>query len=296
MAPRRIFRVAVVLVEERGIESDRPQMVLKDVGPAPNREGVTMREDSHSRTWEMNPARAARSALFLCLAALGVILVLDVGQHLAEIWYCEHIKDLSNVLLENSVGTWFSVVLNAGVGLAALGVALVCRRAGKARSTTLAWSVIGLFFLYVSLDDHLVLHERLAGGIGRVMLTYRASESYPFLTYEWIYFFAPLFALFGLFMLVFLFRQQTGLWNRFLLVLAFGLWAVAVGLDAWEGAGLPYEGVQQSLGWSRLKFRHGVMLVEEMMELLGSILFLYLFFRRLGDLLTERPTTLRFMP
>ncbi len=278
------------------MEPGRPQTVFKDVGPALNREEATVREDSNSRSWEVSPARAARYALCLCLGALGVILALDVGQHLAEIWYCEHIKDLSNVLLENSVGTWFSVVLNAGVGLAALGVAMVCRRAGKARATTLAWSVIALFFLYVSLDDHLVLHERLAGGIGRVLLTYRASESYPFLTYEWIYLFAPLFALFGLFMLVFLFRQQTGLWNRALLVLALGVWAAAVALDAWEGAGLPYEGVQQSLGWSRLKFRHGVMLVEEMLELLGSTLFLYLFLRRLGDLFTERPTTVRFVP
>lgn len=251
----------------------------------------------YRRPWDgsLSTGGTARKALGICLILEAVILLLDVGQHLAEVWYIEHIKDITNVLLENSVGTWFSVVLNALVGIAALAVALVCRHSGKARSKTLAWGVIGVFFLYVSLDDHLVLHERLAGGVGRMMLTYQPSESYPFLTYEWIYLLAPLFVLFGLFMLVFLFRELAGGRYRVLLVLALGLWAVAVGMDAWEGVGLPYEGVQQTLGWGEIKFRHAVMLVEEMLELLGSTLFLYLFLRRLGDLLEEQPAVLRFV-
>lgn len=252
----------------------------------------------YKRPWDgsLSTGGVARKALGICLILEAGILILDVGQHLAEVWYIEHIQDISNVLLENSVGTWFSVVLNALVGIAALAVALVGRHTGRAGSKSLAWGVIGVFFLYVSLDDHLVLHERLAGGVGRMMLTHQPSESFSFLTYEWIYLLAPLFVLFGLFMLVFLFRELAAGWYRALLVLALGLWAVAVGMDAWEGMGLPYEAAQQTLGWGELKFRHAVMLVEEMLELLGSTLFLYLFLRRLGDLLEERPAVLRFVP
>ncbi len=245
---------------------------------------------------ELSVGRIAKRVLVCCLVAEAVILVLDVGQHLAELWYIEHIKDISNVILENSVGTWFSVVLNAGVGVAALVTASACRHSGKAGSKTLAWGVIGVFFLYVSLDDHLVLHERLAGAMGRVMLKATPSGQFQFITYEWIYVLAPLFALFGLFMLVFLVSELAGRRQRVLLILAFACWAAAVALDAWEGAGLPYEGVQEAMGWGKVKFRHAVMLVEEMLELLGSTLFLYLFLRRLGGLLTERPAVLRFVP
>lgn len=247
----------------------------------------------NERSWEVNLAGLARSVLVFCLAANAVILLLDVGQHLAELWYIEHIKDLSNVLLENSVGTWFSVVLNAAAGVAAFTVALCCRRSGKGRRVSWGWSAIALFFLYISLDDHLVLHERLSGGIGRAIQKFQPADQLQFLTYEWIYVFVPLFALFGLFMLVFLFRE-LGWWRyRLLMVLAFGFWALAVGLDAWEGTGLPYEGLKAATGLGKLKIRHAVMLAEEMMELLGTTLFLYLFLCRARAVLIERPTVLR---
>jgi len=245
------------------------------------------------RSWEVNLTGLARSVLVFCLAANAVILFLDVAQHLAELWYIEHIKDLSNVLLENSVGTWFSVVLNAAAGIAAFSVALCCRKAGMGRWVSRGWSAIALFFLYVSLDDHLVLHERLSGAIVRAVQKFQLADQLQFLTYKWIYVFVPLFALFGLFMLVFLFRE-LGRWRyRLVMVLAFGFWVLAVGLDAWEGAGLPYEAAKEMTGLAKVKFRHAVMLAEEMMELLGSTLFLYLFLRRARDVLIERPTVLR---
>lgn len=245
------------------------------------------------RCWEVNPDGAARWGLLICLAAEAVILVLDVGQHVAELWYFEHVKDLSNVILENSVGTWFSVVLNAAVGVSALGVALCVRKAGKGRGAFLGWIAVALFFLYISLDDHLVLHERLSGGIGRAIQKFHPAEQFQFLTYEWIYLFLPLFALFGLFMLVFLFLELRSARFRILILLAFGFWAAAVCLDAWEGAGLPYRELESATGLARLEARHTVMLVEEMMELLGSTLFFYLFLRRLGGVLTEEPTVLQ---
>ena len=255
--------------------------------------GTTRHEN---RTWDLNMARGARSVLLVCLGAEAAILLLDAGQHLAELWYFEHIKDLSNVILENSFGTWFSVVLNAGVGCVALVVASCCGRTGASRLRVLAWRLIGLFFLYVSLDDHLVLHERLAGGIGRAIRTFHLTDRFQLITYEWIYLFVPLFGLFGLFMLVFLFRELDSLRNRAWLVLALGLWVLAVGLDAWEGAGLPYEGLKAAAGLGKAKARHAVMLAEEMMELLGSTVFLHLFLLRLRSLLTDRPTTLRLLP
>jgi hypothetical protein len=252
-----------------------------------------MGEAPGTREWDFDFSRITRVVLISCLVAEGLIFLLDVCQHVAEIWYFENIKDLSNVIMENSFGTWFSVVLNAGAGMVALCVALCCRKTGKPRLKTLAWLLIALFFLYVSLDDHLVLHERLSGGIGRILFKFQLTDKFQFLTYEWIYIFVPFFGLFGVFMLIFLFRELNGFLERMLLLFGLGLWTLAVGLDALEGAGLPYESMEVVAGLARTKIRHSFMLVEEMFELLGSTVFLFLFLRRLRNLLKERPTILR---
>jgi len=240
--------------------------------------------------------RVARKVLLGCLLVEAGVLILDVAQHVAELWYFEHIKDLSNVVLENSFGTWLSVVLNFSVGGVALAVALGYRKLGQRPWKVLAWGGIALFFLYISLDDHLVLHERLSGGIGRVISTLGPGESFRFITYEWIYLFVPFFGLFGLFMLGFLFRELPETRHRAVLLLALILWVLAVGLDAWEGAGLPYEGMEAATGLARVKVRHTVMLAEEMMELLGSTLFLFLFLTRIRGLVASKPLCLHLEP
>jgi hypothetical protein len=252
-----------------------------------------MRAALETREWDVDFSRMTRFVLVGCLVAEALIFMLDVCQHVAEIWYFENIKDLSNVILENSFGTWLSVVLNAGVGVVGLGVVLCCRKTAQSGLKTLAWLLIALFFIYISLDDHLVLHERLSGGIGRAVFKLQLAQQFRFLTYEWIYIFVPLFGLFGLFMLVFLMRDLKGWRQRFWLLAGLALWTCAVGLDAWEGAGLPYEGMLEVTGLARTKIRHSIMLIEEMLELLGSTVFLYLFLSRLGGFLKERPTLLR---
>ena len=83
-----------------------------------------MLENKETLNLSLNLDRLVLWALVSCLAAEGVILFLDVWMNLAEIWYLERFKELSNVAREKSFGTWFSVVQNFMAGMTALVIAV----------------------------------------------------------------------------------------------------------------------------------------------------------------------------
>jgi hypothetical protein len=200
------------------------------------------------------------------------------------LWYFEHFRKLSNPALEKSFGTWFSVVQNFVAALAALTVSLYYRVMDRKRLVSVAWLLVCLFFAYVSLDDHLMLHERFSSGLGALIFQKVFGRPVRFVTYKWLYLFGPFFGAFGLFFLVFLLRELKGTKDRLILLAALGLWGIAVGLDAWEGSGLPYQGLKQATGLEPFKARQTIMLIEEMLEMVGSTLFLYLFLSHLLEL------------
>jgi hypothetical protein len=241
--------------------------------------------DRISCPYFIDPERLVKTIFIICLISVGILFFLDFVQNVAKVWYFKRFKDLSNVAMENSFGTWFSIVLNFMAGMAATLPALYNSKILHRRGRATAWALIALFFVYVSLDDHLVFHERMSGGLGPVILSKVLGEQVRFATYEWIYLFVPLFAIFGVFMLVFMYKEMKRGKFRVLLVLALTLWAAAVGMDAWEGAGMPYLGLTGTSGIERFKVRHTLMLVEETFEMLGSTLFLYLFLSHVSTLL-----------
>ena len=60
----------------------------------------------------LNVNRIIISVVITCLAAELVIIFLDISYNLAQLWYFEKFKRVSNIDDEKGFGTWFSVVQN----------------------------------------------------------------------------------------------------------------------------------------------------------------------------------------
>ncbi|MDY7036309.1 MAG: hypothetical protein SV375_09150 [Thermodesulfobacteriota bacterium] len=228
-------------------------------------------------TIKMNFDRIIISVFIFCLAAEVIIFFMDIAMNLAEILYFEKFKELSNVAQEKSFGTWFSVVQNFIVSIIALIISLHHKFIAAQRGKSLGWLLVALFFAYISLDDHLVLHERISGTLRSVFLPSFYGKRITLPTYSWLFLFGPLFGAFGIFFLIFLFRQLNDKKFRIILITGLSLWVMAVILDAWDGTSHPYEWIIKITGCKTIYIRHSFMLVEEMLEMLGSTLFLYLF-------------------
>jgi hypothetical protein len=239
---------------------------------------------------ELDMDRLIRSVIIFCLVAQAIILFLDICLNLAQFWYVQKFKglrDLSNAALENSFGTWFSIVQNFSVAVAALVIALHYRFRSIQRFKFFGWLLITLFFAYISLDDHLVLHERMGGSMPVFVSWLTGKKIVNLPTYGWIFLFGPLFGAFGIFFLIFLYTQ-LGRWRyKLILIAALSLWVMAVLMDAWDGTSEPYNWVEKTTGFGEASLRHTSMLVEEILEMLGSTAFLYLFLTRIRALNTK---------
>jgi hypothetical protein len=225
--------------------------------------------------------------ILACIVAEAIIFILDVFVNLAEIWYLEKFKELSDVAQEKSFGTWFSVVQNFMVSVTALVTAVHYRALNPRKGLFLGWLVVSLFFAYISLDDHLMLHERIGGTLGPVIFGKTLGNRDLMPTYNWHFLLGPFFVAFGVFFLIFLFRQFKRWRDRVLLILGLALWGTAVLMDAWEGTRDPYGWLTRATGFKEIYIRHTAMLLEEMLEMAGSTIFLFLLLTHLKDLYTR---------
>ncbi|MBN1102253.1 MAG: hypothetical protein JXL84_02445 [Deltaproteobacteria bacterium] len=232
--------------------------------------------------------RVAYAVLVACLAAEALLFVLDIFLNVAQFWYFEKFGQLSNVALEKSFGTWFSVVQNFAVALTALILSIGYKSILGQPKRSMGWFLVSAFFAYVSLDDDLMLHERVGGTVGPLLFGKGPGGAVPLPTYEWIFLFGPFFAAFGIFFLVFVWKELRDSRKRTIFVSGLFLWAVAQLLDAWEGTRSPYDWLLRSWGLKEMVVRHSFMLVEEVFEMLGSTFFLYLFLGHVGFLYSER--------
>lgn len=237
-------------------------------------------------------SRVAAVVLVSCICAEGVLFLLDILLNVAQLWYFEKFKQLSDVAREKSFGTWFSVVQNFAVALSALVLSLHYRKVLKRAGRSLGWLLVAAFFAYISLDDDLMLHERVGGTLGPILFSRwtRAAGTLP--TYEWLFLLGPFFAAFGLFFLVFVWRELKSTHKRVLFVSGLCLWAVAQLLDAWEGSRNPYEWFLKTWGLKEMVVRHSFMLVEEVFEMLGSTFFLYVCLSHTADLYAKHQIVL----
>ena len=198
-----------------------------------------------------------------------------------------------NVAREQSLGTWFSVVQAAVVGL----VLLAIPATSSARfARNWGWLVLAAFFLYISADDAALIHERVGGYFGKMAEGDDSALSgivaiFPSYNWQWVY--APVFGLFGLFILLFVWRELPETRQRMTLLLAFCCWAAAIGIDFVEGREGFFEAIADSLEVKKYTVSHPFLMVEEFLEMFGTTLFLSLFVEKLVSTLNQR---IQFLP
>ena len=111
---------------------------------------------------------------------------------------------------------------------------IIARPQPKPRWWKAAWLALALFFTYMAIDDGAELHERLGTTVDALKEDSSALlDSFP--SYTWQVLFLPFFGAFGLFMLVFLWKEIDTRSSRLVLVSAIGCLALAVVLDFFEG-------------------------------------------------------------
>ncbi|MEZ5978561.1 MAG: hypothetical protein R3F34_10115 [Planctomycetota bacterium] len=192
-----------------------------------------------------SPRRFLRAYLAwsLLLAAAHVALNLSWSTRNAP----KPLKDLVAFASESSLVTWTSVVAMFAVGLACVAIG---RRDGAR-----GWTLSGAFFVYLSMDDGAMLHERLA------WLTGMRDG----VVYSWTFLVLPAIALFGAAAFFQLWRGTRGrAVARRALLGAFALWGLAV---LCELAEKPLA--ESGLRWRGFPVANYQQLLEEWVEMLA---------------------------
>lgn len=212
-----------------------------------------------------------RRITLFCLAVVVSVGLLDFFFYHLQWFPSEIISRSFDVGREESYGTWISTTLALFAGLAAAGIAMRFWHQST-RWECIGWTIVALFFIFVSFDDAAKFHERMGTAL-RVKVE-RATDvelASWFPSWGWQLYVAPLFAAIGLYMCWFFWRAVAPR-LRIWVFLGFTLLAVAVGIDFVEGM----------LDRQDEQVNHLMRLTEEMLEMFGTTAFLYVFLTTLS--------------
>jgi hypothetical protein len=232
--------------------------------------------------------RVIRIIFVSCLTVIVALVVCDYLFNYLSIVKDRDVRRIFNIAREHSLPTWFASVQAQLLGVTVLLIAAVQSRS-VSRFKTLVWVLIGLLFVWIGIDDAAEIHERLGGALERMAHGGAVGElllQNP--SYAWHGLIAPLYALCGLGIAVFLWSPFWRLKLTRYLILGLGCWAVAQGMDFVEGldsVDTVYDRVQEWLGGETRRYAvtHTFKVVEEVLEMLGTTLLWMGFLSYLAD-------------
>ena len=205
--------------------------------------------------------------IIFTLISLG-FLVIYYLPYMFEIKYNYFIRDYMNITKEKNVPTFFSFLIMILIGIVYFFIY-------KDRKKYY-WLIISIFFFYLGFDDMFKIHENVGSDVGHSVVEDGLNKE--FATYYWQAVFMPMFALFGL---IIVYITSKAFWDIsckkciVMLFAGYGLYAVAIGMDF-------YEGMDTDLFWlleifETLDYDDIVDLMratEEAIEMLGGTLIL----------------------
>ncbi len=231
---------------------------------------------------------AVRKLLIACVLIEFFLVFIDATVNYGKWIDIGAIRRLCNIAREDGLATWFQVAQTLMAGITLWGIWLVSRQTGQPKKTILGWGILAAFFTFMSADDGAKIHERIGTTAGSLMgdagvetsgsVGNRILDMFP--SYNWQLVVLPVFIALGLFMLYFLWQQTPK--SRHLLLAGVSCFAVAVGLDFFEGldelhpANI-YTKLQTILELSEYTVSHFAKSLEEFLEMLG-ISFLWSLF------------------
>lgn len=233
-----------------------------------------------SSEWKRRPL----FLIFLACVAIEVALVLlDLSVNWLKWSNTGAIRRLFNITREDGLASFFGIMQTAAVAVT-LWLTWFLVKQHKSSSVSLnsaGWLMLAIFLTYIAIDDGAMVHER----IGTAFTSANTHLSLP--TYGWQVVMGPLFAVMGIAMIGFLWRQGSTAIRRDWLIAAFLFMAIAVGLDYIEGMEDGYRLLIDQTGWRTKTISHFSKSIEEFLEMLGMSILLILFLRHLSYLASQ---------
>jgi len=199
--------------------------------------------------------------------------------------WLDTMRHLFDVGEEANIPTWYASILLAGAG--ALFAAIGRLQPSGARPATPWWYALAVIFILLSIDEAAMLHERIATPLGGAL---RNRDGLGGLfSIRWTVVYAPLVVLFALVFLRFLLQLP---WRtRVLLTLAGFLFACgALGIEMIEGVYTHRQGRDLQMG-NAVQFM--LTLMQETLEMLGSVMLIYALLDYLGRHVLPRRSAAR---
>lgn len=251
-------------------------------------------EESAASCGGAGPARFAfepfiRRVFLACLIAEALLVLLDYVINYLHGVDDDSIRKIFNVAREESIPTWFATLQAAGVGLVLFLIYRVHRRSGERRRSRAGWLVLSGFFVFISMDDAAVIHERVGSAMGRFLEEGNPEDVPAWLkplgelpSYNWQTYVMPLFAAVGVFLLVFVWKRMGRYDLRRYMILGLSVFVLAIGLDFLEGMDGLYDGWADRLKVREYTVSHYFKVTEETLEMVGTTLFLVGFLKYLA--------------
>lgn len=226
---------------------------------------------------------------FCCALAL---LLMDAFLNYGKLIESASLRRIFNITREDGLATWFMVIQTFCSGMVLALIAVVHRSRGAGIAAVAGWSLLSVFFVYLSADDGAEIHERLGSTFKAAA---REAESgaitqvqgwYP--SYDWQLVFLPFLVVAGVLMLLFLLRVFRSRKSRVVLFGAPAIMALAIGLDFFEGLDPAHplnlhSWIEESYELRTYTVSHFSKALEEFLEMCSIAMLLALFLRHLLD-------------
>jgi len=194
---------------------------------------------------------------------------------------------LFNITREDSIPNWFASMQFLLIALVLWVIFLRVRELDAAKWKARGWAFLAGVFLFLSVDDGSKLHERVgtwfkstargSNSVARALI-----EGHP--SYTWHIALGPVFAIIGLFLLVFVWKALRPPVLRMLFLAGLACLAVAQGMDVLEGVDAVMEYLAGLFSVSNYTIRHFAKSAEEFLEMFGQALLLVTFLRHLEEI------------
>lgn len=229
--------------------------------------------------------------IIACISVELILVIFDLGLNYSSLIDSSSIRKIFNLAHEQSLGTWFSVLQMAAVGLTLLTLFAVHYHQSGFHSAK-GWGILSSFYLYLSADDAAKIHERVGSSVARALeepetLSTLGSWQSHFPSYSWQWVFAPIFAVMGLYIALFLWKKLTTWKLKFILFSAFSCWALAIGIDFLEGQERLFEYLASQWDVKPYTVSHPFLVAEEFLEMFGATLFLFVYLNCLTESLSK---------
>ncbi len=231
---------------------------------------------------EVTSKNQARNLLIVCLFVEAWLIFLHVKLALHATPTVRALGQAFDITREASIATYWSCLLAFGAGLACLFVAKLLRRNGSSKLRHRGWCFAGVVFVCLSIDDAIAFHEKI-GAITSLGLM--RSLNYP--SYPWHVTVAPIVIIGLLLAAIVIWREVRKIEGlTTMLLLALGCFAVALGLDI-------VEGIKEMSAMAAMEivpdpeYLPIMMLTEEVLEMVGTTIILYVVFSYLMSLMAN---------